>query len=110
MTPTRDSLPGLTLGTQRFYVAGEGNLLGLICVESDMEIPFPINGVHRGNPSSKQQAGTTYKMQNMRPFHEGRLRGGQRPGMVKWGDGDQIGGAEQPVVAICSVSVVESTS
>ncbi len=37
---------------------------------------------------------------------DNRARGGQRPGMDKWGNGDQIGAAEQPVVAICVVSSV----
>lgn len=73
-----------------------------------MRLPFPIKGQHRGAPSSDQPEATSYKMQNVRPYHEGRLRGGQRPGMSKWGNGDQIGAAEQPVVVMCSVSYVES--
>ena len=73
-----------------------------------MRVPFPIKGVNRGRASSDQPEATSYKMQNVRPFWDGRLRGGQRPGTAKWGAGDQIGGAEQPVVAMCSVSAVES--
>jgi len=47
-------------------------------------------------------------MNNMRPYDtlDKRARGGQRPGLVKWGDGDLIGGAEQPVVAMCIVTSV----
>jgi len=48
-------------------------------------------------------------MNNIRPRDalENRLRIGQRPGLDKWGAGNQIGGAEQPVVAICVVNSVE---
>jgi len=48
-------------------------------------------------------------MKNMRLYDtlDTRARGGQRPGLDKWGDGDQIGAAEQPVVAIVTVSSVE---
>jgi len=42
----------------------------------------------------------------VRPYKDGRLRGGQRPGLAKWGAGTLIGAAEQPVVAICAVSTV----
>ncbi len=73
-----------------------------------MEIPFPIQGINKGRASSDQPQETAYKMQNVRPFWDGRLRGGQRPGMVKWGSGNQIGGAEQPVVSMTLVSAVES--
>jgi len=42
----------------------------------------------------------------VRPFWDGKAVGGQRPGMDKWGNGDQIGAAEQPVVDMCSVTTV----
>jgi len=47
-------------------------------------------------------------MNNVRPYDtlDDRARGGQRPGLDKWGDGDQIGAAEQPVVAMCIVTSV----
>lgn len=47
-------------------------------------------------------------MNNVRPRDvlASRLRGGQRPGLDKWGAGTQIGSAEQPVVAMCIVSSV----
>ena len=47
-------------------------------------------------------------MNNCRPQDvlEKRIRMGQRPGLEKWGAGTQIGGSEQPIVAITTVSSV----
>lgn len=39
-------------------------------------------------------------------YKDGRPRGGQRPGLAKWGAGTQVGGSEQPVVAMCSATTV----
>jgi len=69
-----------------------------------MELTFPIKGKHVGMPSSQQPPGTSRDLNNVRPFYDGRLVGGQRPGLDKWGDGTQIGAAEQPVVEMCSVT------
>ena len=73
-----------------------------------MEIFFPIKGLHKGFVTEKQPGLTSFSMLNVRPYDSlsNRLRGGQRPGLVKWGDGDRIGAADQPVVAICVVSSV----
>lgn len=71
-------------------------------------IIFPFGGIHKGGLPGNQPENTSPQLQNCRPFFQGRLRGGQRPGLKKWGAGNQIGGAEQPVVAISSVSAVES--
>ena len=71
-----------------------------------MEILFPFKGLYKGILSSKQPIDTARDMRNVRPYKDGRLRGGQRPGLVKWGAGTQVGGAEQPVVAMCVVSTV----
>lgn len=73
-----------------------------------MEIMFPIKGLHLGFMTEKQPGLTSFSMLNVRPYDTlaNRLRGGQRPATVKWGDGDRIGDADQPVVAICSVSSV----
>ena len=71
-----------------------------------MELRFPLQGKYLGTPSSKQPNQTSRDMNNVRPFFDGRAVGGQRPGLDKWGDGDQIGGAEQPIVAMCSVSSI----
>lgn len=69
---------------------------------------FPIHGVDKSRVPEAQPEGTSPDMDNMRPFDvaDERLRGGQRPGLSKW-SGNQIGGAEQPVVALCVVSSVE---
>lgn len=71
-------------------------------------IYFPIKGLHKGYPASVQPPNTTPDCSNARPFAGRRFQGGQRPGLKKWGNGDQIGGAEQPVVAMCTVSTVTS--
>lgn len=70
------------------------------------QFTFPVKGKHTGNRSSAQPADTSRDLNNMRAQYDGRLCGGQRPGLDKWGNGTQIGAAEQPVVAICSVSTV----
>lgn len=75
-----------------------------------MSLHFPFKGLHKGGPAGAQPEQTSPQLQNVRPYWQGRLRGGQRPGTAKWGGGDQIGGAEQPVVVICSVSAMESAS
>jgi len=73
-----------------------------------MEFPLPIKGVAYGLPVDKVSVATSGYMNNCRPVDtlEKRLRIGQRPGLDKWGNGDQIGAAEQPVVAMCVVSSV----
>lgn len=65
---------------------------------------FPIKGKHVGFPSSKQPAQTSQDLNNVRPYYDGRACGGQRPALDKWGDGTQIGAAEQPIVCMCSVT------
>jgi len=74
-----------------------------------MEFPLPIKGVAYGLPVDKASPATSGYMNNCRPVDtlEKRLRIGQRPGLDKWGNGDQIGSAEQPVVAMCIVSSVK---
>lgn len=73
-----------------------------------MIILFPIKGIHRGGVTSLLPPLTSTDMNNMRPYDtlDDRARGGQRPALDKWGDGDQIGAAEQPVVAMCIVTSV----
>ncbi len=74
-----------------------------------MQVPFPFNGIDKGRAAHQQAEGTSADMINMRLYAalNNRAQGGQRPGLDKWGNGDQIGGAAQPVVAICMVSSVE---
>lgn len=71
-----------------------------------MELRFPIRGLHLGSPSSKQMDQTSRDMKNVRPLFDGRFVGGQRPGLDKWGAGTLIGGQEQPIVAMCTVSSI----
>ena len=75
-----------------------------------MVLTFPFGGLHKGGLPGVQPENTSPRLYNCRPFFQGRLRGGQRPGLVKWGAGDQIGGEEQPVVAICAVSMVSASA
>ncbi|MBE3139515.1 MAG: hypothetical protein IMZ53_02925 [Thermoplasmata archaeon] len=74
-----------------------------------MEFPFPILGIDRGRSTRKQPNLTAYKLQNVRPYDtlSTRIRGGQRPGLDKL-YAQQIGGAAQPIVAMCTVTVVTS--
>ncbi len=74
-----------------------------------MKIPFPSKGIDKGHAANQQAPDTTSDIKNMRLYDtlDDRARGGQRPGLDKWGDGDQIGAAEQPVVAIVTVSSVQ---
>lgn len=73
-----------------------------------MDILFPIKGLHKGFMTEKQPGLTTFRMLNVRPYDtlSNRLRGGQRPSLDKWGNGDRIGDANQPVVAMCTVSSI----
>lgn len=74
-----------------------------------MKIRFPLQGIDKGRATSDQPEATSPDMNNMRPYDtlDNRARGGQRPGLDKWGAGTQIGSAEQPVVAMVIVSSVE---
>jgi len=67
---------------------------------------FPLGGIHKGNRSGAQPKNTSRDMNNVRPWHDGRSCGGQRPALDKWGAGIQIGAAEQPVVVMCVVAAV----
>lgn len=73
-----------------------------------VDIFFPIRGLHRGFVTERQPPETSFAMSNVRPYDSlsNRLRGGQRPALVKWGAGTLIGDDEQPIVAICTVSSI----
>ena len=73
-----------------------------------MQIPFPFKGENKGVAAHRQPPISSPDMNNVRLYDtlDTRARGGQRPGLDKWGAGTQIGGAEQPVVAMCTVSSV----
>ena len=72
------------------------------------EILPPLRGQNKAAPLSAVQAGTSEYLNNVRPIDalEQRMRIGQRPGLAKWGAGTLVGAAEQPVVAMCSVTTV----
>jgi hypothetical protein len=68
----------------------------------------PLKGILKGVSSDVISPEHSEYMNNVRPLDtlEAKLRIGQRPGLDKWGNGTQIGAAENPVVAMCSVSTV----
>jgi hypothetical protein len=74
-----------------------------------MEIHLPIKGINEGIAVDKSPPVTSGDLNNVRPTDvlEGRLRMGQRPGVDKWGDGDQIGAVPSPTVYILSVTVID---
>jgi len=74
-----------------------------------MKLNFPFKGIFKGRAVCEQPMTTSPDMNNvrLRDTLDNRARGGQRPGLDKWGDGDQIGGVEQPVVALIVVSSVK---
>lgn len=47
-----------------------------------MRIPFPSGGLSEGIAAQDQEVGTSFSLQNVRPFDitAERIRGGQRPG------------------------------
>jgi len=73
-----------------------------------MRIPFPYKGIDKGRATYQQSPEASPDIKNMRLFDtlDNRARGGQRPGLDKWGAGTLIGEAQQPVVAMCVVSSV----
>jgi len=73
-----------------------------------VEIQLPYKGKSLGLPVSKENNQYSGYILNVRPrdVQEKRMRLGKRFGMKKWGAETQIGSAEQPVVALCSISAV----
>ena len=71
------------------------------------KLPLPIKGINRGITVSVTPSEYSTNMNNVRPRDslENRIRLGQRPGLTKWST-DQVGGIEQPVVDIISVSSI----
>ena len=71
-----------------------------------VSVPFPLLGVNKGRAATQQPFATSPEMLNVRLYDtlDQRARGGQRPGLDKWGNGDLVGGNNQPVVAMCTVS------
>ena len=74
---------------------------------ANIEFTPPIRGIHKGLPADKPVPNTSEHMNNVRTAGRGgRILIVQRPGLDKWGAGTQVGAAEQPVVAMCSVSTL----
>ena len=71
-----------------------------------MILTFPLKGIFLGLQSSKQIPDTSRDLNNVRPFFDGRAVGGQRDGMDKVYS-QQISGTANPIVAMCSVKVVD---
>ncbi len=73
-----------------------------------VRIQFPLLGLNLGRAASDQPFATSFAMSNMRLYDvlNKRARGGKRPGQTPWGDGDLIGGSNQPVVAVIVVSSI----
>ncbi len=73
-----------------------------------MDILFPHKGYHKGLGAEKQPANTTPWIQNMRVIssQDDRFQGGQRPGLKKAYE-QQVSGVASPIVAICSITVVD---
>ena len=72
-----------------------------------IELDLPIQGILKAFPSDKPAKSMSEYMNNVRlGVLEGKIRICQRPALDKWGAGTQIGAAENPVVAMCTVSAV----
>ena len=69
---------------------------------------FPLQGIDLGRATSEQPIATSPDLNNVRPYDTlgNRARGGQRPGLDKLYS-QQIGGTNFPIVAMCSVTVVD---
>lgn len=66
----------------------------------------PVRGIHRGLPADTPAPNTSEYMNNVRAKgFGGRILIVQRDGLDKW-SATQIGAAEQPVVAMCTVAAV----
>lgn len=70
-----------------------------------LNFPLPVKGVFKGGAVENDPPVNSGYMKNVRARDtlENRVRLGQRPGMEKWGDGDQLGSGT-PIVAMCTVS------
>ena len=66
----------------------------------------PIRGIHKGLPADTPAPNTSEYMNNVRAKGwGGRILIVQRDGLSMWST-DQVGDAEQPVVAMCTVAAV----
>ena len=74
-----------------------------------VELRFPIMGVNKNWANSEQPPVTSPDIRNMRPYGtaEGRLRGGQRPGLNNTDYASRLADVNDPVVEILSVTYLE---
>ena len=72
---------------------------------ANISFPPPVKGLHEGGPVSVQPQYTSPDLQNVRVYDvtENRARVGQRPGLKKWADGDQVGGVANAIVSMTVV-------
>lgn len=74
---------------------------------ANIEFTPPIRGIHKGLPADTPAPNTSEYMNNVRAKgFGGRILIVQRPEVDKWGAGAQVGAAENPVVAMCTVASV----
>ena len=75
---------------------------------ANLEFPFPYKGKNENWSASRQPPLTSPSLKNVRVYDilKNRARGGQRPGLAKWGAGTLVGGTNMPVVAMCVIAVV----
>jgi hypothetical protein len=73
-----------------------------------MRLRFPLKGVNKGLATIAENPQHTPNSQNVRAFDTlgGRIRGAQRDPLRKWGDGDQVGDTEQPVVEMVVIQAL----
>ena len=69
-----------------------------------MRVNFPAGGLQEGLPAQDQEVGTSFSLQNVRPFdvQDERIRGGKRPGLVKAYDTQVVG--SHPIISISSIT------
>ena len=60
----------------------------------NLEVSFPLQGLDQRWAVAAQPPLTSGSLANVRPFDvmENRSRGGQRPGLVRWGDAVRLAG------------------
>ena len=74
---------------------------------ANIEFTPPIRGIHKGLPADTPAPNTSEYINNVRAKgFGGRILIVQRPGLKRWGAPTQVGSAEQPVVACCTVASV----
>jgi len=79
-----------------------------VLMSEPVRLQFPLLGLNLSRATGNQPYATSFSMNNVRLYDvlDSRARGGQRPGLTTWGNGDLIGDSNQPVVAMCVVSSI----